>query len=282
MLGQQPQPALRRLSSDEAGERPSARHRARRDRPSRPPRTVRNNATCLTPPVRYPRQRRRLRDGTPTAHPDRRRHFRARRQRRGAIRRAARRRTRRARPRGARHGARREPQARHLEGDPRGPEITAHRLYSWRWYPARLAALRAAVAHQAEQRASHRRGEAGCRALPVAHHRRARALRSRPRSAASASSAPTTSCPRTCSSSRCCRRHGRTGPSGLAWKAARRTFGRAEAVTTPTRKAAQFLEKHTGLIGVHAISCGIDAHNYSPNWEQRTENRILFVGRVDR
>lgn len=67
---------------------------------------------------------------------------------------------------------------------------------------------------------------------------------------------------------------------GLAWKAARRTFGRAEAVTTPTRKAAQFLEKHTGLVGVHAISCGIDAHKYSPSWEPRTENRILFVGRV--
>ena len=67
---------------------------------------------------------------------------------------------------------------------------------------------------------------------------------------------------------------------GLAWKAARRTFGRAEAVTTPTRKAAQFLETHTGLTGVHAISCGIDAHKYSPSWQQRTENRILFVGRV--
>ncbi|KRC62521.1 glucosyl transferase [Agromyces sp. Root81] len=67
---------------------------------------------------------------------------------------------------------------------------------------------------------------------------------------------------------------------GLAWKAAGRTFGRAESVTTPTRKAAQFLEKHTGLVGVHAISCGIDAHKYSPNWEPRTENRIIFVGRV--
>ncbi|GAA1505137.1 glycosyltransferase involved in cell wall biosynthesis [Agromyces terreus] len=67
---------------------------------------------------------------------------------------------------------------------------------------------------------------------------------------------------------------------GLAWKAAGRTFGRAESVTTPTLKAAQFLEKHTGLTGVHAISCGIDAHKYSPNWQPRTENRILFVGRV--
>ncbi len=65
-----------------------------------------------------------------------------------------------------------------------------------------------------------------------------------------------------------------------AWKAARRTFGRAEAVTTPTQRAAQFLEKYTGLTGVHAISCGIDADNYSPNFEPRSENRILFVGRV--
>ncbi|MFF1878992.1 glycosyltransferase [Leifsonia sp. NPDC058230] len=67
---------------------------------------------------------------------------------------------------------------------------------------------------------------------------------------------------------------------GLAWKAAKRTFGRAEAVTTPTQKAAQFLEKFTGLRGVHAISCGIDASNYTPDFSARTENRILFVGRV--
>ncbi len=51
-------------------------------------------------------------------------------------------------------------------------------------------------------------------------------------------------------------------------------------MTTPTRRAAEFLERYTGLRGVHAISCGIDAHKYSPNWEPRTENRILFVGRV--
>ncbi|MGN6125257.1 MAG: glycosyltransferase [Humibacter sp.] len=67
---------------------------------------------------------------------------------------------------------------------------------------------------------------------------------------------------------------------GLAWKAARRTFGRAEAVTTPTHRAAQFLEQHTGLRGVYAISCGIDADRYTPNFEPRTENRVVFVGRV--
>ncbi|MEJ3403199.1 glycosyltransferase [Rathayibacter sp. YIM 133350] len=67
---------------------------------------------------------------------------------------------------------------------------------------------------------------------------------------------------------------------GLAWKAARRSFSRAEAVTTPTRRAAEFLERSTGLRGVHAISCGIDADQYVPSWEPRTGNRILFVGRV--
>lgn len=65
-----------------------------------------------------------------------------------------------------------------------------------------------------------------------------------------------------------------------AWKAAARSFGRAEAVTTPTRKAAAFLEQNTGLTGVHAISCGIDMHKYTPSLDPRTENLIVFVGRV--
>lgn len=67
---------------------------------------------------------------------------------------------------------------------------------------------------------------------------------------------------------------------GLAWRAAKRTFGRAESITTPTRKAAEFLEKSTGLTGVHAISCGINAGNYTPSLTRRSENRILFVGRI--
>lgn len=67
---------------------------------------------------------------------------------------------------------------------------------------------------------------------------------------------------------------------GLAWRAARRSFGRAEAVTSPTKKAAQFLEKYTGLTGVRAISCGVDATKYTPDFSPRTENRVIFVGRV--
>lgn len=66
----------------------------------------------------------------------------------------------------------------------------------------------------------------------------------------------------------------------LAWRDARKSFDRAEAITTPTRRAAEFLEKATGLRGVHAISCGIDAHDYTPDFAPRTGNRILFVGRV--
>lgn len=65
-----------------------------------------------------------------------------------------------------------------------------------------------------------------------------------------------------------------------AWKAAGRTFGMAEAVSSPTRRAADFLEKYTALENVHAISCGLKADNYWPNWEPRTENVITFVGRV--
>ncbi|WP_234031164.1 glycosyltransferase [Mycetocola zhujimingii] len=65
-----------------------------------------------------------------------------------------------------------------------------------------------------------------------------------------------------------------------AWKLARGNLLLAEAVTTPTRRAADFLEKYTGLTGVHAISCGIDAQMYTPSFEPRTENRIVFVGRV--
>ncbi|RLQ86530.1 glycosyltransferase family 4 protein [Mycetocola zhadangensis] len=72
----------------------------------------------------------------------------------------------------------------------------------------------------------------------------------------------------------------REGLVRWAWKLARGNLSLAEAVTTPTRRAADFLEKYTGLTDVHAISCGIDAHMYTPSFEPRTENRILFVGRV--
>jgi glycosyltransferase involved in cell wall biosynthesis len=66
----------------------------------------------------------------------------------------------------------------------------------------------------------------------------------------------------------------------LAWSAADRSFQRAERVTTPTQKAADYLEANTSIANVLAISCGIDAHNYTPNLTPRTENLIVFLGRV--
>lgn len=66
----------------------------------------------------------------------------------------------------------------------------------------------------------------------------------------------------------------------MAWDAAGRVFGRAERVSAPTQKGADYLELNTSVRNVLAISCGIDAHNYTPNLEPRTENRILFLGRL--
>ena len=66
----------------------------------------------------------------------------------------------------------------------------------------------------------------------------------------------------------------------LAWADAARTFALTRAVTTPTRRAADFLESTIGITGVIPISCGIDRSNYTPDLEPRDANRILFVGRL--
>jgi len=65
-----------------------------------------------------------------------------------------------------------------------------------------------------------------------------------------------------------------------AWAAAYRSFVRAEAVTSPTRKAGDFLEAAINIHPVLAISCGIQASDYTPSFEPRTENVIVFVGRI--
>lgn len=66
----------------------------------------------------------------------------------------------------------------------------------------------------------------------------------------------------------------------LAWADAKRTFDMTRAVTTPTRKAADFLESTIDIHGVIPISCGIDATNYRPDLTPRESNRIVFVGRL--
>ena len=64
------------------------------------------------------------------------------------------------------------------------------------------------------------------------------------------------------------------------WWDADRIYSRAEAMTSPTRRAADLVEAHTRIRGVLAISCGLDSSNYTPNFAPRTENLIMFVGRV--
>lgn len=65
-----------------------------------------------------------------------------------------------------------------------------------------------------------------------------------------------------------------------AWADALRTFRLCRSITTPTRRAADFLEKTTGVTGVVPVSCGIDRTKYSPVVGPREHNRMIFVGRL--
>lgn len=65
-----------------------------------------------------------------------------------------------------------------------------------------------------------------------------------------------------------------------AWQDAANTYKHVQAITTPTRRAAGYLMEATGITGVHAISCGIEAANYVAHRDRPATNRIVFVGRV--
>ena len=64
------------------------------------------------------------------------------------------------------------------------------------------------------------------------------------------------------------------------WNAADRVLRLASAVTTPTRRAADFLERNTYRRGVLPVSCGLRAADYTAEIGPRERNRIVFVGRV--
>ena len=66
------------------------------------------------------------------------------------------------------------------------------------------------------------------------------------------------------------------------WSDAGKVLAHFDHVTTPTRRAAQLLESAAGLQNVLAISCGIDATNFT-NTTPTTNKpfRILFLGRLD-
>ena len=66
-----------------------------------------------------------------------------------------------------------------------------------------------------------------------------------------------------------------------AWRDVETLFGSVARVTTPTRRAAEFLERNTRLRDVVVVSNGIDASHYRPDFSPRDEIRLLFVGRQD-
>ncbi len=66
----------------------------------------------------------------------------------------------------------------------------------------------------------------------------------------------------------------------LAWEDAERTFRLTRAVTTPTRKAAEFLERTIDIHNVIPVSCGIEASHYQADLTPRDAHRLVFVGRL--
>jgi len=66
----------------------------------------------------------------------------------------------------------------------------------------------------------------------------------------------------------------------LAWADAKRTFDLTRAVTTPTRRAADFLERTVEVENVIPVSCGIDRTQYTAERGVRDKHRIVFVGRL--
>jgi len=64
------------------------------------------------------------------------------------------------------------------------------------------------------------------------------------------------------------------------WWDADRIMARAAAVTTPTQRAADFLERNTHQRDVLPVSCGLRASDYTADLTPRSRNEIVFVGRV--
>ncbi|KAM9864732.1 Alpha-monoglucosyldiacylglycerol synthase [Leucobacter aridicollis] len=64
------------------------------------------------------------------------------------------------------------------------------------------------------------------------------------------------------------------------WRDADRVLRRAKAITTPTRRAADFLERNTYRRGVLPVSCGLRASDYTAIVGPRERHKLVFVGRV--
>lgn len=64
-----------------------------------------------------------------------------------------------------------------------------------------------------------------------------------------------------------------------AWQDAGRILRMCDAITTPTRRSADYLERMAHVEDVHAISCGLRASEYTVS-PTRQRGTITFIGRV--
>jgi glycosyltransferase involved in cell wall biosynthesis len=68
----------------------------------------------------------------------------------------------------------------------------------------------------------------------------------------------------------------------IVWADAGWMLRKMDTVTTPTKRAAELLERAAGVSNVLAISCGIDASRFATeSTVQNTEPVALFLGRLD-
>ncbi|MFT4235069.1 MAG: glycosyltransferase [Microbacterium sp.] len=66
----------------------------------------------------------------------------------------------------------------------------------------------------------------------------------------------------------------------LAWDDAKRTLDMAAVVTTPTPRAAEYLERTIDIAGVVPISCGLRTSDYTADLTPRAQKKVVFVGRL--
>lgn len=68
----------------------------------------------------------------------------------------------------------------------------------------------------------------------------------------------------------------------VIWADAGRILRKMDALTTPTKRAAELLEEAAGVTDVLAISCGIDASRFANQTPTQNANPVaLFLGRLD-
>jgi glycosyltransferase involved in cell wall biosynthesis len=160
-----------------------------------------------------------------------------------------------------------------------GAELTVHRVYSWRWYPHDW--LRFVLPWRSQAHAARILDEVKPDVVHIQSHIViGRGLARQATMRGIRVIATNHFMPENLIQHTLLPKFLRKTAIRIAWNDAAKTYHLCEAITTPTRKGAEFLEAATDLTGVHAISCGINSSEYTPDFGPKTGNRILFVGRV--